>query len=516
MTANQERIDRKMPEEIKTVEDIETSLQRGFHYPIRCVCCYQEVVPGEALFRLSDRTQTAADRRRAIMGYKQSMASDEGDFPDAAGDEGDFPEKQKTTENPNSKSVKDEFLTAAQLAERYDVVSFKTTKVDPARSGLQQGSIPDAIICREGSGDEMHEFMFSNRYCPFCRNPLPALAGQLPTYIVTLLGPSNAGKTVYLCALFRALTRSSSGVRLPCGGGLSGSADMSYNAVEELSNRMYAGYLPDTTVDAFSKPMVFELTYDNPARSTSRKCLLAVSDMKGETFHNPDSLDTHAALLDMYLHTDGFLFFVDPDTLPRVQTELNLPRDGGNTIAAMRAIITRGILAHYDGNVVRKPTVVFMTKVDMLLNRMRQIMIRLPETNDRSPSSSHNRDYYRCINEETRNLIRLLSTDLFSFLNASFPESFFTSVSALGVTPHLDASNRAIEAIELRNSIRLVQPVIVLLSLLQILPPYLNWEKVPAENPDLPKKAKKRQEQEIGNAIAANTRLYEEWKLQNG
>ena len=43
-------------------------------------------------------------------------------------------------------------------------------------------------------------------YCPYCHNAIIPMAGKLPMYLVSLLGPSSAGKTVYLTILHMLLS----------------------------------------------------------------------------------------------------------------------------------------------------------------------------------------------------------------------------------------------------------------------------------------------------------------------
>ena len=42
-------------------------------------------------------------------------------------------------------------------------------------------------------------------YCPYCHNEIISMAGKLPMYLISIMGPSSAGKTVYLTVLHKLL-----------------------------------------------------------------------------------------------------------------------------------------------------------------------------------------------------------------------------------------------------------------------------------------------------------------------
>ncbi len=473
------------------------ALDAGTHYPIRCVCCFKEIEPKDLLFRWEDRTETAQSRRRdhapAVKSRQEDEFEAETDFD--FGEEDEEPEQQP-------------FLSVGELVEQYVVTRLDTST---AEGGMAlPGGIPSRITVSTG---EM-EFILASRYCPYCRRRLPNLAGTVPTYFVTLLGPSNAGKTVFLCALYRMLTMEPS--RLPCGGTLTGSADLSYNAISEPSNRMYQGYLPDTTVDVFSEPVVLKLDYQNVQTNVKRSCLFAVSDMKGETIHNVQFLDDQTALGDQYKNADGFLFFADPEKMNRVQAEFeDLTKDGGKTVSDMIDVITTALLSLFPGNKVNTPSVIFLTKIDVLLERMGQLMLKFPYTQERQRTASRCvGSYYAHLENETKKLLGALDNNLFSFLEGSFSRTHYTTVAALGITPHRGAEGKVREIIDLRHSIRLAQPVVLLLTMLGFLPPYANFEEMPAKDPQLRPRELKRLEQYRNEIAKRNNETYVLWKRQ--
>ena len=475
--------------------EFNTTLALGRHYPIRCVCCFREISPKDLLFRWEDRTETAQSRRSGHAYAAQKK--DEEEFED----ETDF-----AIDDEDKEPGQQPFLTVGELVEQYVVTGLD---MSTASDGMTSpGGIPSRITVSTGE----REFILASRYCPYCRRRLPSLAGTVPTYFVTLIGPSNAGKTVFLCALYRMLTTEPS--RLPCGGTLTGSADLSYNSISEPSNRMYQGYLPDTTVDVFSEPVVLKLDYQNDQTKVKRSCLFVVSDMKGETIHNAQFLDDQTALGGQYKKAAGFLFFADPEKMNRVQAEFeDLEKDGGKTVSDMIDIITTALLSLFPGNKVNTPSVIFLTKIDVLLERMSQFMLNFPYTQERQRAAAHCvGSYYAHLENETKRLLSILDNNLYSFLEGSFSLKSYTTVAALGITPHQDAEGKIKEIIDLRHSIRLAQPVVLLLTMLGFLPPYAKFEEMPSKDSRLKHKELKKLEQYRSEIAKRNNVQYVLWK----
>lgn len=123
-------------------------------------------------------------------------------------------------------------------------------------------------------------------YCPYCHNEIISMAGKLPMYLISIMGPSSAGKTVYLTVLHKLL----GGINYPLPQG-----HLSFDNFGEMSNefRKFAlalnrtGTLPSTTTENRKDPYLLRVNYiaDDNSQEVNKQCLIGLIDMRGEMLH---------------------------------------------------------------------------------------------------------------------------------------------------------------------------------------------------------------------------------------
>lgn len=341
-------------------------------------------------------------------------------------------------------------------------------------------------------------------YCPFCHNEIIPLAGKLPMYLVSLLGPSSAGKTVYLTILHMVL--SGKIYRLPHGFlsfenlGAMGKEFQSFALNIRRKNE-----LPSTTQENRKDPYLMRVSYTAVPNSTeaNKQCLLGLIDMRGEMLQGERNDDLTDYNVPQFKEASGFIMMVDPETLEGVYNRLPEQYFGGRkieqldlTIGSMKEAIMECITAQMGK--IRRPSVVALAKEDILLKNYAQLGIPLSQPviapNFKPvPNTFLGKTYYEPMNRSTRECIRYLSGSFTTFLDNTFTNPYFVSISALGSLVQI-AGNK-IDNFEKIRPVRVEEPLLRLLMDFNFIPPFYReeyyeepeavmktWGKVYAEN----------------------------------
>lgn len=327
-------------------------------------------------------------------------------------------------------------------------------------------------------------------YCPHCHNEIIPLAGKMPMYLVSILGPSSAGKTVYLTILHMLL----SGRVYPLPQG--------YLTFENLGamGREFQNFalnikrkneLPSTTQENRKDPYLMRVSYTAVANSveTNKQCLLGLIDMRGEMLqgdHNDDLTDYNVP---QFKEANGFIMMVDPETLEGVYNRLPEQYFGGRkieqldmTIGSMKEAIMECITAEMGR--IDRPSVVALAKEDILLKNYAQLGIPLSQPviapNFRPIPNTHlGKTYYEPMDRSTRECIQYLSGSFTKFLDDTFTKPYFVSLSALGNIVQI--SGNKIDNFEKIRPVRVEEPLLRLLMEFNFIPPFYREEYY--ENP---------------------------------
>ena len=341
-------------------------------------------------------------------------------------------------------------------------------------------------------------------YCPYCHNAIIPMAGKLPMYLVSLLGPSSAGKTVYLTILHMLL----SGQNYPLPQGYL-SFDHMGEMGKEFQNFAFdirgKNELPSTTQENRKDPYLLRVNYvaDPASGEMSKQCILGLIDMRGEMLqgdHNDDLLDYNVP---QFKEANGFIMMVDPETLEGVYTRLPEQYFGGRkveqlyrTIDSMKEAIMECITAEMGK--IKRPSVVALAKQDILLKNNAQLGIPLTQPviapGFRPVLGTHlGQRYYTPMSESTKACIAYLSGSFTTFLNATFDDPYYVSVSALG--SRVQIRGNKIDSCEKISPVRVEEPLLRLLMEFNFIPPFYRdqyfdnpkgvmetWGKIYSEN----------------------------------
>ncbi len=313
------------------------------------------------------------------------------------------------------------------------------------------------------------------RICPHCHCELPSRSGSMPTYNVTVMGTSASGKTVYLSALNWLLAQSQGD--LPYRSSLTClSANKANQDFVNKSNTLFEqGLLPGTTQIVLTEPLVVEMTYRLQDRM--KRCLIALADMRGEDLVAQDG-ENLLARGEFFARADAFMVLVSPMNMQYIYNSLpNEEREecNSNVHQTLMSNISEYILPFFQNGVIAAPTVVMMSKCDVLMNNAARLAIPLSNAVVAAePPIKFTGTYFAQQNRGTQTIMQC-DQSLFSFLKNTFPRTYFTSFSSLGRNIVIEEGENSEKKIQNPNAIRpirVVDPIIYILISLGFLPDF--------------------------------------------
>jgi len=284
----------------------------------------------------------------------------------------------------------------------------------------------------------------TKRVCPHCHNDIPQSAGFSPSTIISVVGVSNVGKSVYLTSLIHTLkTVTPRNFPIFC---TPINSEMGRKFKLEYENPLIEnGILFDKT-EKQQEPFIFTLSFTDGSKPEIN---IAFFDISNENMANTGYMDIYIAHI---RNSSGMLFLVDPLQFRTVEREIRL----NNSISSDSIFenteepieLLNRLVEDYidkkkskkkrDNNISDTPTAIVLTKTDLLKSLTRG------EKYFRTDSHIFN-NYTHCgflnISEATNidsEIDKFISTTDPNFRNAlkrHFANVSFFAVSALGTQP---------------------------------------------------------------------------------
>lgn len=200
----------------------------------------------------------------------------------------------------------------------------------------------------------------NQRLCPECHNPVVPNAGKYDMLMISMIGDTNVGKSVYLTVLEQVLKEDKFRGNLSFMG-TDEERDMYLSNLTKLLNKK-------ETLSATNRvkipPMSFLYTYATPDSTEKQYKLIVFCDIAGEDCRQEKTMKKNGYHL---AASDGFLFLIDVTRFPGVTHTI----EQGSTIENMyqREIFTainRFMIADTYENTTKIPAAVVLTKCDVL------------------------------------------------------------------------------------------------------------------------------------------------------
>ncbi|GAB1158117.1 MULTISPECIES: TRAFAC clade GTPase domain-containing protein [Paenibacillus] len=279
------------------------------------------------------------------------------------------------------------------------------------------------------------------RLCPHCHNELPVTAGKAPSNIISIIGASQVGKSVYMTSLIHTLQHYTADHF--------GAACMPLNA--EISRRFRADYeeplfergdlLDSTQKEKLQEPFIFQFVFKDEDKAP---LTLVFFDVAGEGMVEQDYLGLHGQHIK---NSAGILFMVDPLQIRSIRDKIriNLGNEPGEWTPRYdepRDVVLTlfgDFIAYQDKAKTDIPTAVVLTKSDMLHSLK-------DEEGDYIKSNSNvfrnmvHRDWFDLtefenIDGEIRRFIEKVDRPFKGTMDVYFKDTAYFAVSALGSNP---------------------------------------------------------------------------------
>ncbi|WP_040204246.1 TRAFAC clade GTPase domain-containing protein [Neobacillus jeddahensis] len=280
-----------------------------------------------------------------------------------------------------------------------------------------------------------------NRLCPDCHNDLPITAGKYPSNIVSIVGATSVGKSVYMTSLIHTLqhvtANNFAAACIPLDNGISRRFRHEYEI--PLFEK---GYLFEATAKTKrQEPFIFQFVFKNEDQAP---LTLVFFDVAGEGMTDTEYIKLHASHIK---NSAGILFLVDPMQIRAIREKLiyQLGEPHGEMVGLAdepREVVISlfgDFIAHQENSKTNIPTAVVLTKSD-LLNALKSDDGEYIRTNSNVFHDITHRDYlnldeYENINGEIRRFLTKVDNPFVNALDVYFRDTSYFAVSALGSNP---------------------------------------------------------------------------------
>jgi len=287
---------------------------------------------------------------------------------------------------------------------------------------------------------DTHNNSTSMRICPYCHNNIPPSAGFSPSTIISLVGGSKAGKSIYFTSLIHTLKSVTSlNFEISCTPitGETGRKFKSHYEDPLITN----GYVPDRPRQEIPQaPLVFTLSFADNSKP----------DIHIVFFEAADEAMADSAYANIYAahirNSSGMLFLIDPLqfhavnrkilTLNHMSDDLSATNDPAEVLGSL---VENYIYKQANG-VSDIPTAAVLTKTDLLVALGHHGEYIHPRSN-LFARYIHNKYFnlsqFDAVNYEADAFIHQADPNFHNALKRHFTNHGFFGASALGAHPEL-------------------------------------------------------------------------------
>lgn len=301
------------------------------------------------------------------------------------------------------------------------------------------------------------------RLCPDCHNELPISAGKVPSNIISIVGASQVGKSVYMTSLIHTLQNTTASnfnaACMPLSAEISRKFRQNYH--EPIFER--GSMLQSTNPNEQQEPFIFQFVFKDEQEAP---LTLVFFDVAGEGMVERDYLDIYAAHVK---NSSGILFLVDPLQIRSIRDKarIHIGEEEGefaNRYDEPREVVIslfENFIAHQHNSKTDIPTAIVLTKSDMLTHLMEEDSEYIRPNSNVFRNVVHkgflNKTEFDNINGEISRFIEKVDRPFKDAIDVYFKNTAFFAVSALGANPVKSQITGVI------NPIRVDEPFIWLL-----------------------------------------------------
>ncbi|OCA88073.1 hypothetical protein A8F94_09650 [Bacillus sp. FJAT-27225] len=338
----------------------------------------------------------------------------------------------------------------AYMLQEDELLSDYREKFQLDRTGDMEAVINPATIPQEnkiytdnvltGISDK-YSVVTRKRLCPNCHNNLPSTAGKFPSNIVSFVGATSVGKSVYLASLIHTIqnttARNFNAACIPLDNKISERFRNNY----ELPLFEEGELLTSTRSTQRQEPLIFQFKFKD---DTKAPLTLVFFDVAGEAMTDTDYMELHAAHIK---NSAGILFLVDPMQIRSIRSRLlfKMGENPGEVVAQgadprdVAISLYENFISHEDNGKTGIPTAVVLTKSDLLHALKEEDGDYIRPNSNVFRNVVHrdflNLDEYENINGEVRRFLEEVDSPFVDTMDVYFNEASYFAVSALGSNP---------------------------------------------------------------------------------
>ncbi len=279
------------------------------------------------------------------------------------------------------------------------------------------------------------------RLCPRCHNELPVTAGKVPSNIISIIGASQVGKSVYMTSLIHTLQNTTAdhfdAACMPLNAEISRKFRTNYE--EPLFER--GDLLASTQKEKMQEPFIFQFVFKDESKPP---LTLVFFDVAGEGMVEQDYLGLHGQHIK---NSAGILLMVDPLQIRSIREKIRINRGDqpGEWVSQYDeprdVVLTMfgDFIAYQDNNKTDIPTAVVLTKSDML-HSLKDEDGEYIKSNSNVFNNMVHRHYFNLtefenIDGEIRRFIEKVDRPFKGTMDVYFKDTAYYAVSALGSNP---------------------------------------------------------------------------------
>ncbi|MGV8982503.1 TRAFAC clade GTPase domain-containing protein [Clostridium sp.] len=274
------------------------------------------------------------------------------------------------------------------------------------------------------------------RLCPHCHNLLPITSGRGDTKIISVIGASQAGKSVYMtCLLYYLEHHIAEKFKASI---IPGSSE--YN--EDIKQNQRVIFEFNKMLEPTPKQHIDPLIETFKFKDDSKKPITFVFyDVPGEGMTDKDYIDKHGEHIQ---NSDGIIFLIDPLQMRTLRKKINLANKAKGDFTdkyqepkEILVYLFENFISKQEKTITDIPTAVVVTKSDMLVNLNDEEYIS--ENSNAFRNCNHdgifNLNEFENIDGEIRRFLTKVDTPFKGAMDAYFKNTGFFAVSSLGCNP---------------------------------------------------------------------------------
>lgn len=351
------------------------------------------------------------------------------------------------------------------------------------RFGLDSVGDVEAIIRPSDIPEEYHHYtdhvlvgltdrygvLTRRRLCPFCHNELPITAGKVPSNIISIIGASQVGKSVYMTSLIHTLQHTTAGHFNAACMPLNAEISRKFRTLYEEPLFERGDLLASTQKEKMQEPFIFQFVFKDEAKPP---LTLVFFDVAGEGMVDQDYLGLHGQHI---RNSAGILFMVDPLQIRSVRDKIRInlgdrPGEWVSQYDEPRDVVLTlfgDFIAYQEKSKTDIPTAVVLTKSDMLHSLKDEdgeyIKSNSNVFNNYVHKNRLNLNEIENIDGEIRRFIGRVDRPFKDTMDVYFSNTGYFAVSALGSNP----VNQKLEGVV--SPIRVDEPFLWLLHKLKFI-----------------------------------------------